>query len=92
LKTSALGSTTKPTSIPTGWLQRIAKRLGIKTHIHHYIECETFATNFIRLGGKVEVLQKLMDHEDISTTMRYVHVDDDMKQAAIAMMEAMDTG
>jgi len=31
-----------------------------------------------------------MDHEDIKTTMKYVHVDDDMKRAAIAMMEAMD--
>jgi site-specific recombinase XerD len=71
-------------------LQRIAKGLGIKTHIHHHIGRETFATNFIRLGGKVEVLQKLMDHEDIKTTMKYVHVDDDMKRAAIAMMEAMD--
>jgi site-specific recombinase XerD len=71
-------------------LQRIALGLGVKTHIHHHIGRETFATNFIRIGGKVEVLQRLMDHEDIKTTMKYVHVDDDMKRAAIALMEAMD--
>jgi site-specific recombinase XerD len=71
-------------------LQRIGRVLGLTTHLHHHIGRETFATNFVRAGGKVEVLQKLMDHEDIKTTMKYVHVDDDMKRAAIAMMEAMD--
>jgi hypothetical protein len=29
-----------------------------------------------------------MDHEDIKTTIKYVHVDDDMKRAAIEAMEA----
>jgi site-specific recombinase XerD len=72
-------------------LQRIGRVLGLTTHLHHHVGRETFATNFVRAGGKVEVLQKLMDHEDIKTTMKYVHVDDDMKRAAIAMMEAMDT-
>ena len=72
-------------------LQRIGRVLRVTTHLHHHVGRETFATNFIRAGGKIEVLQKLMDHEDIKTTMKYVHVDDDMKRAAIAMMEAMDT-
>jgi site-specific recombinase XerD len=40
--------------------QRIARYLGLglSTHMHR----ETFATNFTRVGGKVEELQKLMDH------------------------------
>jgi len=73
-------------------LQRIGKQLGLATHLHHHIGRETFATNFIRLGGKVEVLQKLMDHEDIKTTMKYVHVDNDMKRAAIAALDAAQNG
>ena len=41
-------------------LQRIGCVLGLTTHLHHHVGRETFATNFIRAGGKVEVLQKLM--------------------------------
>ncbi|MGI4870462.1 MAG: tyrosine-type recombinase/integrase [Janthinobacterium lividum] len=72
-------------------LQRLAQQLGVSTHLHHHVGRETFATNFIRLGGKVEVLQKLLDHENIQTTMKYVHVDDDMKRAAIQMLEAVQS-
>lgn len=71
-------------------LKDIAERLGLATRLHHHIGRETFATEFIRRGGKVEVLQKLMDHSKISTTMRYVHVDDDMKRAAIQMLDDQD--
>ncbi|MFK8298008.1 tyrosine-type recombinase/integrase [Capnocytophaga cynodegmi] len=46
----------------------IRKRVSFHTARH------TFATNFLRKGGKVEDLQKLLDHSDISTTMVYVHI------------------
>jgi site-specific recombinase XerD len=49
---------------------------------------ETFATNVVRVGGKDEVLQKLLDHEYSKTTRKYVHVDGDMKRAAIAARKA----
>ncbi|UOG77691.1 site-specific integrase (plasmid) [Hymenobacter tibetensis] len=71
-------------------LQKIALWLGIKTKIHHHIGRETFATNFIRRGGKVEVLQKLMGHKKLSMTMKYVHVDEAMKQAEIDRLDALD--
>jgi integrase len=70
-------------------LTAIGLQLGIETHLHHHVGRETFATEFIRMGGHVTILQKLMNHSKISTTMKYVHVDEDMKQAAIAMIEAM---
>lgn len=34
----------------------------------------TFATYFLRNGGRLEDLQEILDHEDIKTTMRYVHL------------------
>ena len=71
-------------------LQSIAHWLGIATKIHHHIGRETFATNFIRRGGKVEVLQKLMEHKKLSMTMKYVHVDEAMKQAEIARLDALN--
>ncbi|MGI4833263.1 MAG: tyrosine-type recombinase/integrase [Janthinobacterium lividum] len=71
-------------------LQKIAKSLGIETKVHHHIGRETFATNFIRRGGKVEVLQKLMGHKKLSMTMKYVHVDEAMKQAEIDRLDQLD--
>jgi integrase len=73
-------------------LTAIGQQLGIESRVHHHVGRETFATEFIRRGGKVEVLQKLMGHSKISTTMKYVHVDDDMKRNAIAALDALDAG
>jgi site-specific recombinase XerD len=64
--------------------------LDIESRLHHHVGRETFATEFIRRGGKVEGLQKLMNHAKITTTMKYVHVDDDMKRAAIAALDALE--
>lgn len=71
-------------------LQLIGKSLGIDTRLHHHIGRETFATNFIRRGGKVEVLQKLLGHKKLSMTMKYVHVDEAMKQAEIDRLDELD--
>ena len=75
---------------PNRLLKAIGQLLGIESRIHHHVGRETFATEFIRRGGKVEVLQKLMGHSKITTTTKYVHVDNDMKRAAIAQLNALD--
>lgn len=71
-------------------LKGIAAALGIQTKLHHHIGRETFATNFIRHGGNVAVLQKLMGHSKLNMTMKYVHVDEEMKQKEIDRMDALD--
>ncbi|MFC7669260.1 site-specific integrase [Hymenobacter humi] len=68
----------------------IGKTLDIESRLHHHAGRETFATEFMRRGGKLEVLQKLLDHAKITTTMKYVHVDNDMKRAAIDHLNALD--
>ncbi|RDC65083.1 site-specific integrase [Adhaeribacter pallidiroseus] len=60
-------------------LKDIGELLEIETELHWHVGRETYATEFIRLGGRVEVLQKLMDHEKIETTMRYVKISEQMK-------------
>lgn len=37
----------------------------------------TFATNFLRNGGSVNALMRIMGHADITTTMRYVRLNDE---------------
>jgi len=71
-------------------LTAIGLQLGIETKLHHHVGRETFATNFTRLGGPVQVLQKLLNHSKIATTMKYVHVDDNMKCEAIATLDAKE--
>ncbi|WP_345059165.1 tyrosine-type recombinase/integrase [Hymenobacter glaciei] len=71
-------------------LHEIAAVLGIQTHLHHHVGRETFATNFIRHGGNTLVLQKLIGHSKVSTTLKCVHVDEETKQKAIDRMDALD--
>jgi site-specific recombinase XerD len=47
----------------------------------------TFATNFLRFDGRIEVLQKIMGHSKIETTMIYVHMS---KAEIVKQMETMD--
>ena len=49
-----------------------------------------FGTESTRRGGKVTVLQKLMDQTKINTTMKYVHVNADTKRAAGAQLVALE--
>lgn len=55
-------------------LVTMAKEVGIDKHITSHVGRHTFATMFLERGGSVEVLQRLLGHADISTTMIYVHL------------------
>ncbi|HEY4543992.1 MAG TPA: site-specific integrase [Tissierellaceae bacterium] len=55
-------------------LKDIARHLGIKKSICFHVSRHTFATNFLRMGGNVTKLQKLMGHSKLDTTMIYVHI------------------
>jgi site-specific recombinase XerD len=70
-------------------LTAIGLQLGIETKLHHHVGRETFATEFIRKGGQVTILQKLMNHTKIATTMKYVHIDDEMKCQAVKELDLL---
>jgi integrase/recombinase XerD len=56
------------------YLKRIMKNNRIDKDVSFHVARHTFATNFLRMDGKVEFLQKLMGHSKIETTMIYVHI------------------
>lgn len=56
-------------------LKVIAAMSGIKKNLTFHVARHTFATRFLSKGGRVEVLQRLLGHTKIETTMVYVHVD-----------------
>lgn len=68
-------------------LKEIANICSIKKKLHFHIARHSFATNFLRLGGKIEDLQIIMDHSDLSTTMIYVHI---VKAESVESMYLMD--
>ncbi len=55
-------------------LKVIMKFLKINKHVSFHVGRHTFATLFLRAGGQVERLQKLLGHSDIKQTMIYVHI------------------
>lgn len=55
-------------------LKEIMNILGIRQHVTFHVARHTFATSFLRMGGRVEKLQFLMGHSNINETMIYVHI------------------
>lgn len=55
-------------------LKQCAKLAGITKRLTFHTARHTYATGFLNAGGKVEVLQRIMGHTDIKTTMVYVHI------------------
>jgi site-specific recombinase XerD len=58
-------------------LKKIATQVTINPKLHFHMARHTFATTFIRMGGSVEVLQRILCHSKIETTMKYVGMIDD---------------
>ena len=55
--------------------QRILKGAGLTgPKLGPHLLRHTFATEYCRRGGNIRVLQEIMGHEDIATTMVYVHL------------------
>jgi integrase/recombinase XerD len=67
-------------------LAEIAQHLEIQGTCSPHTGRHTFATRFLRAGGRIEVLQQLLGHEDIKSTMIYVHVDMERKKAEMDLM------
>lgn len=54
-------------------LMRRAGLTGSKRHGPHILR-HTFATFYIRAGGNVRILQEILGHQDLKSTMIYVHL------------------
>lgn len=68
-------------------LKEIAAKCGMRKNLTTHVARHTFATEFLRRGGHIEVLQKLLGHSKIATTMIYAHVDDDRLRDQMNLME-----
>lgn len=55
-------------------IKTICKFIGITKSISFHVSRHTFATTYLRAGGKIEKLQLLLGHDKIETTMIYSHI------------------
>lgn len=71
-------------------LKKIQDACAIPFRLTNHIGRHSFATLFLELGGSVEVLQKLLGHTKISTTMKYVHVQEKRKEDQMSNFDKLD--
>lgn len=57
----------------TDLFRRTQARLGFKVHAHRFRH--TFATEYLRRGGEIERLRRILGHTSYTMVMRYVHLD-----------------
>lgn len=57
-------------------LKDIGKRAGVEDVYPHRFR-HTFATNLAKRGMDIQEIQRLLGHTNISTTMRYISIDDE---------------
>ena len=78
-------------SFTTQYINRTVKELmkliGADPSATFHVARHTFASGFLRAGGQVEVLQKILGHRKIETTMVYVHVDSSTMHEQMAQMK-----
>lgn len=63
-------------------LKKIKAYLGMSkgSKLHFHMSRHTFATQFLELGGNIEVLQTLLGHSSLKQTMIYAHVVDKRRE------------
>jgi integrase/recombinase XerD len=55
------------------FFQRLHRRVGFRVHAHKFRH--TFATEYLRRGGEIERLRRILGHTTYVMVMRYVHLD-----------------
>jgi integrase/recombinase XerD len=72
-------------------VKRYAAKAGIDKHISPHTLRHSFATDLYRETSKIRLVQKVLGHSDLSTTMIYTHIFDKEMESALEsfLQEAM---
>lgn len=68
-------------------LKKIMLLLKINKKVSFHVARHTFATSFLRAGGNVEKLQRLLGHKTITQTMIYAHIVQSDANAEIFLLD-----
>ena len=64
-------------------IARYAKKVGIANNVNPHTLRHSFATDLYRETSKIRLLQKVLGHSDLSTTMIYTHIHDPEVEEAL---------
>jgi len=85
-------STLKGKALGHRYVQRMVKRYAAKAGIDKNISPHTlrhsFATDLYRETSKIRLVQKVLGHSDLSTTMIYTHIFDEEVESALKSFRA----
>jgi len=74
------------------YLKEIAMHADIHQNLTFHVARHTFATIYLELGGSVEVLQRILGHAKLATTMKYVHIARARMEHEMGLFDAQDWG
>jgi len=64
-------------------VKRCAVKAGIEKDVHPHTLRHSFATDLYRETSKIRLVQKVLGHSDLSTTMIYTHIFDEEVESAL---------
>ena len=64
-------------------VKRYAAKAGIDKNISPHTLLHSFATDLYRETSKIRLVQKVLGHSDLSTTMIYTHIFDEEVESAL---------
>ena len=64
-------------------VKRYAQKAGIEKDVHPHTLRHTFGTDLFRETKDIRMVQKMLGHADLSSTMLYTHIIDDDAEAAM---------
>ena len=69
------------------WMRQATRRAGVKVAEGPHILRHTFCSHLAMRGAPLMAIKELAGHQDVSTTMGYMHLSPNAKRGAIALLE-----